>query len=606
MSVFQGIGSLLEGLTKETSNIRQERENKAQKDLSMKMDIFKYIIDNPQITNPQLKQEALEGVRDTAMQHLFPDNYKSKPGKLHKIVDEFIGQNPAQGDNSAEQMLQGLGRGEGAGRGNAKSAVGGLPPAPTQAMGAPPTAGMFGADAQQPAPDGAAPQAPQTGLPPSPAQAGIAAPQGVTTQAGFQDATAQATSEANTQVIKDRVLREAKTKDWESFSQSPELQRIKKENPLDYDRLFSAFMGYGVSALPVGYTKPTTLPNRLNTDQAMILAQQNGLAAPNPQLARTWTAQVDAQGKVVAIMPTESKQAKTVIAEVQGKPKWVPVDEDGNPIPETPEHPYLDARPTFSESGATTVRQALAFDKFNNPVLYDLTTRTERGPNGQSQTGGNGSTSLTSPTNSSSSLSKVTNPKQQLTEQQVVQYKQDVGTTGNAISVLTDLTPMYENPDAWARLRTEYLKDPHTVWAWFFANQLPDYAGSDEEKKFAGLSNSLQEHIQKLREPLGATGFRSFEAFQNLMTQGGNLLAAPETNKAVVTASLKSLMSTYTPKWEALHPEGHNPSNIPDEVWSAYGTMTALSASKEARGDTDALAKKTIEMLKKDGWFGPK
>ena len=129
MSFIGSFGSFLGGATAEAAKIRQEREDREQKNLGLTMSILQNIIDNPQIDNPQLKQEAFDATRDVLMTHLFPGQFKAKGGKLSKLVEQFVGQNSDQQGAQLSGILSqlgGEGRGEGAGRGNAQSSVGGL------------------------------------------------------------------------------------------------------------------------------------------------------------------------------------------------------------------------------------------------------------------------------------------------------------------------------------------------------------------------------------------------------------------------------------------------------------------------------------------------
>ena len=194
MSFIGSFGSFLGGATAEAAKIRQEREDREQKNLGLTMSILQNIIDNPQIDNPQLKQEAFDATRDVLMTHLFPGQFKAKGGKLSKLVEQFVGQN---GDQQGAQLssivgqLSGESRGEGATRGKATSSVGGLNqpmrpniPMPTPQAGEPlppplqsdvnmgdPTQGV-----NQMAMQGGPPPAPSTLQPPPRTSAGFVSP----------------------------------------------------------------------------------------------------------------------------------------------------------------------------------------------------------------------------------------------------------------------------------------------------------------------------------------------------------------------------------------------------------------------------------------------
>ncbi len=68
---------------------------------------------------------------------------------------------------------------------------------------------------------------------------------------------------------------------------------------------------------------------------------------------------------------------------------------------------------------------------------------------------------------------------------------------------------------------------------------------SDEEKmrisRLAGNLRSLQEHINVLRSPLGATGFRGQEGWSALQSQSVRALTAPGVNKQVMKNTLSVL-----------------------------------------------------------------
>jgi hypothetical protein len=64
---------------------------------------------------------------------------------------------------------------------------------------------------------------------------------------------------------------------------------------------------------------------------------------------------------------------------------------------------------------------------------------------------------------------------------------------------------------------------------------------SPQEAELAGDFTSLMEHINTLRAPLGATGFRSEEAFEALQAQRGSLMANPEVTRAVLRNTIRAL-----------------------------------------------------------------
>lgn len=66
-----------------------------------------------------------------------------------------------------------------------------------------------------------------------------------------------------------------------------------------------------------------------------------------------------------------------------------------------------------------------------------------------------------------------------------------------------------------------------------------------DEYNFAIAYNGLREHIQKMRGPLGAAGFRSLEAFMSLQAQRGEVLDNPTVTKGVLRNSMKTFLSLY-------------------------------------------------------------
>jgi len=119
---------------------------------------------------------------------------------------------------------------------------------------------------------------------------------------------------------------------------------------------------------------------------------------------------------------------------------------------------------------------------------------------------------------------------------------------------------------------------------------------SDTERKvvdlFSGIKNNLKEHIQVMRTPLGAAGFRSLEAFFSLQAQAGDMLSRPEITKIVMENSLKTVLTIQAAYRYSLYysykTQGYsNVNNIPDaetktQYLLAYGTNpeAALAAMR--------------------------
>jgi len=62
-----------------------------------------------------------------------------------------------------------------------------------------------------------------------------------------------------------------------------------------------------------------------------------------------------------------------------------------------------------------------------------------------------------------------------------------------------------------------------------------------QQAEMAGDVASLMEHINTLRGPLGATGFRGGEAWSALQAQRGNLMANPAVTKRVLANTITAL-----------------------------------------------------------------
>jgi len=86
---------------------------------------------------------------------------------------------------------------------------------------------------------------------------------------------------------------------------------------------------------------------------------------------------------------------------------------------------------------------------------------------------------------------------------------------------------------------------------------------TDQEAALAGDFASLLEHINTLRGPLGATGFRGPEAFSALQQQRGNLLANPAVTKRVLENTMKALQTQRGNIAKGLEKAGEGPFTSP-------------------------------------------
>ena len=266
MSFIGSFGSFLGGATAEAAKIRQEREDREQKNLGLTMSILQNIIDNPQIDNPQLKQEALNATRDVLMTHVFPGQFRAKGGKLSKLVEQFVGQNSDQQGAQLSGIvgqLSGEGRGEGATRGKATSSVGGLNqpmrpniPMPTPQAGTPlpPPIGMEGQD-QLLTGGGPPPMLPdiQPQVPQQDILSGL--PQGTTTSAGFKDNAARTREAAESAILQGRIgnqmAAEKAKQGLDAFFQHPSVKGILDElDPQQKAQIVASSLGLDMSIMP--------------------------------------------------------------------------------------------------------------------------------------------------------------------------------------------------------------------------------------------------------------------------------------------------------------------------------------------------------------------
>jgi hypothetical protein len=141
-----------------------------------------------------------------------------------------------------------------------------------------------------------------------------------------------------------------------------------------------------------------------------------------------------------------------------------------------------------------------------------------------------------------------------------------------------------------ARGKAHIMADPSGIAKIAFSNL---YTPTDSEAKFAADYASLGEDINILRGAFGATGFRSSEAFNQLMNQRGNLLGNPKVFKETLQNSLQSVISQLIPMKKAIEKSGV-PMPVTDGILQAY---TILNNGDE---------KKIVAAMKKDGWIGGK
>lgn len=133
MSGLLNIASLLGGAAQEAATIRNEKHQAEQDSFTRSMGILGTLLNDPNV-RPEIKDEATQTSMDILMESLGYKNGNTakgaKGGGLRKALDAFVGQEPPNYAGKIKQL--------GAGRGNAKTQVGGLQP-PPQGGGLPPS-----------------------------------------------------------------------------------------------------------------------------------------------------------------------------------------------------------------------------------------------------------------------------------------------------------------------------------------------------------------------------------------------------------------------------------------------------------------------------------
>jgi hypothetical protein len=121
------------------------------------------------------------------------------------------------------------------------------------------------------------------------------------------------------------------------------------------------------------------------------------------------------------------------------------------------------------------------------------------------------------------------------------------GALENTIQLIDKVYPQLDKLNSLVdRGRLQFVYDhnsissPLQVAETAIANNLP--LSEDEASMIANMK-SLAEHINTLRGPLGATGFRGPEAFAALQGQAGSLMQRPEITRTVMENSLRALLT---------------------------------------------------------------
>lgn len=127
MPFLPSFGSLLQGFTEGAQEVKTQRLQQDNADRQFKGNVLQYFLNHPD-TPSDVRNQAGSMLMDMAMEHLGykPATKQTRP--LEKVVDQFVG------TMSGGPNLSQLGRGAGAGTGNAQSPVGGTA-APQQPQG---------------------------------------------------------------------------------------------------------------------------------------------------------------------------------------------------------------------------------------------------------------------------------------------------------------------------------------------------------------------------------------------------------------------------------------------------------------------------------------
>ncbi len=111
---------------------------------------------------------------------------------------------------------------------------------------------------------------------------------------------------------------------------------------------------------------------------------------------------------------------------------------------------------------------------------------------------------------------------------------------------------------------------------------------SDQEAKVAGDYQQLIEHANLLRGPLGATGFRSEEAWEALQAQRGNLLSDPRITRQVLAGMRERLVGLNSADKMVLSGQGLSSTEPPTPPSAtvgphAVGDVIKLKSGKQIK-----------------------
>lgn len=119
-------------------------------------------------------------------------------------------------------------------------------------------------------------------------------------------------------------------------------------------------------------------------------------------------------------------------------------------------------------------------------------------------------------------------------------------------------------------------------------------------KDISAAFSSMKEHINTLRGPLGATGFRMLESYINLLAQGGSALQNPEVSKDLLRRTAQALLAQHVIRRKQLQPSDPNMwSMLPDkDIVSLYRI-----ASDKPGISSEARKQAAVQLMKQHGWI---
>lgn len=191
------------------------------------------------------------------------------------------------------------------------------------------------------------------------------------------------------------------------------------------------------------------------------------------------------------------------------------------------------APPTGQLARTTSRQQVIGYDSVGNPVIAALSSTTspiKPGSNITPQMSGalhtidmNGQTLTKTP------LSAI----------QRKDIEASVGAIGNTIDIANRIHDHIDLLNSLIDAKKIQIQiQPDGLIKQVVARNVPL---TDEETQMAADMQSIEEHINTLRGPLQATGFRGPQAWGALQGQAGNLSGSPEVSKLILESTIKAL-----------------------------------------------------------------